>query len=151
MEHSLSKCRRRKVRLAPAMSTTALMVLAAASVTAGLSENLAKPAVAAEGSVERVFMDLDRNGDHMVDRVEFRINKMKVFYLRDTDEDGYLSFGEVLLSSTAFNAGDRDGDGRISGIEFVDAPFTAFDAYDANGDGLLTLEEFANFARPITR
>ncbi len=35
-----------------------------------------------------------------------------------------------------------DGDGKMSGAEFVEAPFSQFDAIDRNGDGEITFEEF---------
>ncbi len=56
-----------------------------------------------------------------------------------------MSFEETRLSKAAFSAADGDGDGKISGLEFIDARFAQFDVYDQNHDGLLTFEEFENF------
>ncbi len=96
---------------------------------------------------EQIFSEIDQNGDGQVSRTELRINKNKVFYMRDTDGDKHLSFGETQLSKAAFSAADGDGDGKISGLEFFDARFTQFDVHDTNHDGVLTIEEFENFTR----
>ncbi len=100
-----------------------------------------------QSKVKRTFSEIDQNGDGQVSRTELRMNKFYFFYLRDTDQDNHLSFGETQLSKAAFSAADSDGDGKISGLEFFDARFTQFDAYDTNHDGVLTFEEFENFAR----
>jgi hypothetical protein len=38
---------------------------------------------------------------------------------------------------------DGDGDGLLSGSEFIQAPFMELESFDADADGAITLEEFA--------
>ena len=86
------------------------------------------------------FELLDENGDGRIDRQEFRFKKVRLLNLADANRDGYLTTDETALSSEAFKQFDRDADGRISQLEFVDARL--FEAVDENHDGLVTYEEF---------
>ncbi len=143
MEHG-----RRQACRPPGRSGTGPTALLTAVIATLLIAALANPvSVLGQSPARQLFSELDRNRDDLVSRVEFRINKMKVFYLRDADEDNHLSFEETRLSKAAFSAADGDGDGKISGLEFIDARFTQFDVYDQNRDGFLTFEEFENFTR----
>jgi Ca2+-binding EF-hand superfamily protein len=49
------------------------------------------------------------------------------------------------MTSEAFAEADLDGDGKMSGAEFVQARFTQFEAIDASGDQEITFEEFRQF------
>jgi Ca2+-binding EF-hand superfamily protein len=51
------------------------------------------------------------------------------------------------MTPEAFAEADLNGDGKLSGAEFVEAPFSQFDAMDRNGDGVITFEEFREFER----
>ena len=41
--------------------------------------------------------------------------------LADSDGDGFVSFEETVLSAEIFREVDKDGDGKLSSLEFVDA------------------------------
>ncbi len=50
------------------------------------------------------------------------------------------------LLAASIGKADVNGDGRLSGLEWIDAHFTDFDAVDENADGKLTVEELDAFA-----
>ena len=97
----------------------------------------------------QTFDILDDNGDGVVTREEFLRMKTAIFYraLKDLDRDQRLSREEINVSPEAFADADLNGDGKISGAEFVQARFTQFEAIDANGDQEITFEEFREFMR----
>jgi Ca2+-binding EF-hand superfamily protein len=70
--------------------------------------------------------------------------KTEIFYraLKDMDQEQRLAPSDINITPQAFADADLDGDGKISGAEFVQAPFTQFEAIDTNGDRKITLEEF---------
>ena len=65
--------------------------------------------------------------------------------LTDMDQDQRLNPEEINLTPQAFADADLDGDGQLSGAEFVQARFMQFEAIDANGDQEITPEEFRTF------
>jgi Ca2+-binding EF-hand superfamily protein len=121
--------------------TATVLILAAA---------LAGPARAAD-DVAAVFAIFDSNGDGVIDRTEFDLNKIKVISVLDRNRNDHLDRDEVKISDEKFQAADQDGDGKISGFEFVESPFGKFEALDANGDGLVTLEEFRAYVEDLRR
>ena len=70
-----------------------------------------------------------------------------MFYsaLRNLDQDQRLSPEDINITPEAFADADLNGDGKISGAEFVQARFTQFEAIDASGDQEITFEEFREF------
>jgi Ca2+-binding EF-hand superfamily protein len=94
-----------------------------------------------------MFDILDENRDGVVTREEFLRMKTEIFYraLKDLDRDQSLGPEDIHITPQAFADADLNGDGRISGAEFVQAPFTQFEAIDANGDQKITFEEFRDF------
>ncbi len=144
-KHSMEHGGRQACR-PPGRSGTGPTALLTAVIATLLIAALANPvSVLGQSPARQLFSELDQNRNDRVSRAEFRINKMKVFHLRDADADNHLSFEETRLSRAAFSAADRDGDGKISGLEFFDARFTQFDVHDTNHDGVLAIEEFENF------
>src|SRR3546814_20274505 len=73
-----------------------------------------------------VFGILDSDGDGATDEPEFEINKVRAMMLFARNEDATLERGEVRLSDAAVAEEERDGDGHISGVEFVEAPLGHF-------------------------
>jgi Ca2+-binding EF-hand superfamily protein len=104
------------------------------------------PAWSQESPVQRVFQELDEDGNGYVDRSEFLRRKIRLMNAHDTDDDDYITADETEVTQTEFNKADVNGDGRLSGLEWIDAHFTDFDAVDENADGKLTVEELDAFA-----
>jgi Ca2+-binding EF-hand superfamily protein len=105
-------------------------------------------ATAADDARE-IFDILDDDRDGLVRREEFLRTKIDVFYraLKNVDQDQRLGPEEINITPEAFADADLNGDGKISGSEFVQARFTQFEAIDASGDQEITFEEFREFMR----
>jgi len=98
---------------------------------------------------DEIFGLFDTNGDGVIDRTEFDVNKILVISAFDVNRNGHLDRDEVRISDENFQTADQDGDGRISGYEFNESPFGKFEALDADGDGLVTREEFKAFVENL--
>ena len=107
----------------------------------------AKPAAAKTEVVDvmaearRRFQAADNNGDNKIDSAEFRLNKVAVLSLVDGNRDGYVTPDETLISGALYAEIDRNGDGRISQLEFIDE--RSFKALDHDGDDSITFEDYA--------
>lgn len=106
-------------------------------------------AYAADVDMSEIFDILDDNRDGVVGRAEFLRKKTEIFYraLTDLDRDQRLRPDEINIRPEAFADADLNGDGMLSGSEFVQARFMQFDAIDASGDQEITFEEFREFIR----
>jgi Ca2+-binding EF-hand superfamily protein len=102
---------------------------------------------------EEAFLLLDENGDGTVARDEFQRRKTEIFFvaLDAAGTEQVLRPQDVRLTAEAFAQADIDGNGLLSGSEFIQAPFMEFGSFDADSDGAITLEEFATVARPRGR
>lgn len=99
---------------------------------------------------KRIFEIVDINKDGLVDQIEYRLNKMDVFFSRDKNRDRYLSREELSkMSAVTFGAIDKDGDNLISGFEFNQADISKFEAIDLNDDGSITFDEFVAFRKSL--
>ena len=99
---------------------------------------------------KRIFEIADINKDGLVDQIEYRLNKMDVFFSRDKNRDRYLSREELSkMSAATFGAIDKDGDNLISGFEFNQADISKFEAIDLNDDGSITFDEFVAFRKSL--
>lgn len=89
------------------------------------------------------FAETDKNGDGQIDRQEFADRIIDVFYIADTNKDGFLVVDEYarLPYSGAFTSADSTGDGRLTLSEFERIRFTQFDEADTNKDGTLSVDE----------
>ena len=86
----------------------------------------------------------DSNGDGQIDRREFHLRMVEVFYHADADKTGFLKpeeLNQATVLEEDFSEADRDGDGRISLHEFIEYRFDDFDEADTDSNGLLSVEE----------
>lgn len=108
--------------------------------------------VGAAGAVEderhknarRAFATLDIDGNGEVTYEEFSAKKILAFTGRDRNADNYLEPDEVQITPEQFSALDRNADGKISGVEFIDSPYGQFDTYDRDKSGTVTQQEFVD-------
>jgi Ca2+-binding EF-hand superfamily protein len=100
---------------------------------------------------EAAFGLLDENGDGAVARDEFGRRKTQIFFvaLNAAGAEQVLRSDDVRLTAEAFAQADINGDGLLSGSEFIQAPFMEFESFDADSDGAITLEEFAAVAARV--
>ena len=134
-------------QLISAVACTTVFVFAAAAATAG------------QGRGSGRFNGLDRDGDGVITRSEWRGND-RSFQNHDWNRDGVLSGDEVrsaLVSEDArdrqswegptdwtedrFSTLDRNRDGRLSASEWNADPWL-FGRIDANGDRVVSRREF---------
>jgi Ca2+-binding EF-hand superfamily protein len=115
------------------------LTLAATLVTAGSAAWAQLPS---PQDLRQQFPEADRNGDGKIDREEFHLRSVEVFYVLDKDRKGYLVLVDLRgLTPEDFKAADRKGDGKLTLDEFLNARFRQFDLADTDGDGVLTLQE----------
>ena len=102
-------------------------------------------------SPAELFAILDTDASGQVDRTEWQIRKMGIFYMRDRNNDLQLAPDELPgLDRTRFLDADLNSDGTLSGYEFGQADFAQFDKADQDGDGVISREEFSAFASAIS-
>lgn len=101
--------------------------------------------------IEEIFNLFDQNGDGVIDRAEFDVNKIYVISAFDTNGNDEIDRDETNISEENFRLADSDGNGAISGLEFLDAPFGKFEALDADGDQRVTREEFESYIESLRR
>ncbi|CAN5495506.1 EF-hand domain-containing protein [soil metagenome] len=96
----------------------------------------------------------DADHDGHVTREEFKASRAARFDRLDRNDDGVVSLSEFprltksnLLKAQTLKAvithADRDGDGRVTRVEFVDGPAPLFDRADRDHDGRLSRDEIA--------
>jgi Ca2+-binding EF-hand superfamily protein len=124
-----------------------------AMITGALAMLLLAPRPAGAADPRATFDVLDENGDGVVNRQEFQRRKTEVFFLRlpRLSEDTSVELADTQLSPEAFREADINGDGKLSGSEFIQASFAQFETYDANHDQKITFEEFETAARQFVR
>jgi Ca2+-binding EF-hand superfamily protein len=111
------------------------------------------PAAGQETQIREAFDLLDGNGDGSIDREEFQLNKTQIFYrsLQRSGETSSLRFEESNLTPEAFGEADMDGDGVLSGSEWIEARFARFEIYDGDSDQAVSLEELERGMREHVR
>jgi Ca2+-binding EF-hand superfamily protein len=122
------------------MRATTIAILASVLLAVG-----AAPAVAdaVDDDAKEAHAETDRNGDGSIDRNEFYIRMVEIFYAADTDKDGVLVLPELqkIDEDMVYEPADTDGDGKVTLSEYVDHRFESFDDADVNSDGLLSVSE----------
>ena len=86
----------------------------------------------------------DLNGDGYIDRREFHLRMVEVFYQADVDKTGFLApeeLNKATVFEEDFSEADLNGDGKISLYEFIEYRFDDFDEADTDSNGLLCVEE----------
>ena len=101
--------------------------------------------------IDEIFDLFDQNGDGVIDRAEFDVNKIYVISAFDANGNDEIDREESNISDENFRLADKDGNGSISGFEFLEAPFGKFEALDQDGDQLVTREEFRQFVEGLRR
>jgi len=99
------------------------------------------------------FQQRDKNGDGKIDREEFYLGIIEIFYFRDKDKNGSLTIEELqgVVSPEVVRAASRKGDNRLTLDEYVNALFKDFAAADTDGDGTLSFEEIDVYVRTNRR
>jgi Ca2+-binding EF-hand superfamily protein len=88
--------------------------------------------------------EADLNGDGQIDRREFHLRMVEVYFHADTDKNGVLKPEELNRATVLeedFSEADKDGDGSIALYEFIEFRFHLFDEADADSSGTLSVEE----------
>jgi len=85
----------------------------------------------------------DKNGDGLVDRREFHVRMVEIFYHDDANKDGFLVPEELekINEDMVFAPADRNHDGKLTMSEYIDQRFEAFEAADVDSDGGLSVQE----------
>jgi Ca2+-binding EF-hand superfamily protein len=94
-------------------------------------------------NAESMFAILDMDADREVTFREFALRKTDAFSKPDSDQDGYLAADEVLLTPEQFAEADRDKDGKVGLLEFIDSRYGQFEIYDIDRSGAVDVQEFA--------
>jgi Ca2+-binding EF-hand superfamily protein len=116
--------------------------LTLALLLSGISAHAEDPAPAHDPKAAHAQADL--NGDGQIDRREFHLRMVEVFYHADVDKTGFLKpeeLNKATVFEEDFSEADKNGDGKISLYEFIEYRFDAFDEADTDSNGLLSVDE----------
>ncbi len=94
--------------------------------------------------VKAAFVEADRNGDGSIEIDEFYERLVDVFFLGDTDKDGFLTedeFVKVVVLKEDFTEIDKSHEGKVDRKEFISARLPLFLVIDTDDDGSLSLTE----------
>ena len=136
------------------MNLKKVFSVAAVACAAVAAVPLAAMAQAQPTVSRRVFLDADLNKDGFVDLDEFHKDVVNGFHALDHNRDGYITVEEIRaipdktrveLVLKMLKAADKDGDGRLSFREVVEARMDFFDRADSNRDERLSLDEVLVF------
>ncbi|MGE5548457.1 MAG: EF-hand domain-containing protein [Solirubrobacterales bacterium] len=103
---------------------------------------LAVPAMAAAQQKDADFFRmLDTNGDGVIDREEFSLQKGTILYALDKNRNLKIDQNETKLPPEKFDQ-YAGADHVIDGLELFTMPEAQFEAFDRNRDQQITLDEF---------
>jgi Ca2+-binding EF-hand superfamily protein len=103
---------------------------------------------AEKDAAREAFAGLDSNGDGVISREEFEVNKVNVIFRRSAARGASLKFEDTLVSRATFEAVDVDGDGVITPSDIRQSQLFYFEPYDKNQDNQI---EFAEFRELLVR
>ena len=124
------------------MRWISIFFLTLALLLSGISAHAEDPAPAHDPKAAHAQADL--NGDGQIDRREFHLRMVEVFYHADVDKTGFLKpeeLNKATVFEEDFSEADKNGDGKISLYEFIEYRFDAFDEADTDSNGLLSVDE----------
>ena len=94
--------------------------------------------------VKAAFSQADHNGNQSIELDEFYERLVDVFFLGDTNKDGFLTeeeFVKVVVLKEDFAKIDKNKEGRVDRREFVAARLPLFLVIDTDDDGELSITE----------
>ena len=93
---------------------------------------------------------VDKNDDGVIDRGEFQVLIIEIYYLADDDKDGTLTRAELEeVRPGVFDAADANGDDKLTLREYENARFGDYEAADTDEDGVVSLSEAKTFDAKI--
>jgi hypothetical protein len=93
---------------------------------------------------------VDKNDDGVIDRGEFQILIIEIYYLADDDKDGTLTQKELEeVEPGVFEAADANEDDKLTLREYENARFGDYEAADTDDDGVVSLPEAETFDAKI--
>jgi Ca2+-binding EF-hand superfamily protein len=122
------------------MRSTTIAILTSVLLAVGAAP---AGADAMDGGARAAHSESDSNADGRVDRNEFYVRMVEIFYRADGDRDGVLVLVELqkIDEDMVFEPADANGDGKVTLSEYVDQRFESFHEVDVNSDGLLSVDE----------
>lgn len=103
---------------------------------------------------ERMFTEMDSNGDGKITQAEITASKTRNFHAMDTNNDGAVSSDEMLNHAInkmkermqermgkRFAKIDKDSNGTISADEFGGRTSKMMEHLDTNKDGAISMQE----------
>lgn len=105
------------------------------------------PVKAEMSDLEILFVNVDQDGDMVLNKGEVLLIAIRQFNLSDSDRDGMLEKQEVgkLASDPEFSDNDANKDGGLSIEEVITEKLADFKSADTNNDGVLTVIEVKKF------
>ncbi|MEP9318448.1 EF-hand domain-containing protein [Pseudomonas sp. LABIM340] len=105
---------------------------------------------AAAGEMEQTaFSRLDRDGSGFIEADDLSAMRVRMFHRLDRNQDGLLTREEVTPPNPSVNVSpnaiawpDRDGDGKVSQVEFMTQEPALIVRADRDGDHRVSAEEF---------
>ena len=126
------------------MRWISLSLLTLALVLSAGSSSADDPKPKSSHDPKAAHAEADLNDDGQIDRREFHLRMVEVFFHADTDKDGFMKpeeLNQATVIEEDFNDADNDDDGKISLYEFIEFRFHLFEEADTDSNGRLSVEE----------